>query len=60
MFNFLNEFLSWVKVVVEDDNPNFVYKFQRLPGEETITCTPQPESGEEFLPKFYTDEIFKA
>ncbi|KAL7633295.1 UNVERIFIED_CONTAM: hypothetical protein RMT77_016400 [Armadillidium vulgare] len=61
MFNFLNEFLSWVKIVVEEDKPNLVYKFQRSPGEESITCTPlQPESGEEFLPKFYIKEIFKT
>lgn len=60
MLIFLNEFLSWVKTIVEEENPKFVYKFYRLPGDSKIkVISLGKNSGQEFLPEDYIKNLFK-
>ena len=58
MLNFLNEFLSFVKSVVVNDDPNQVYKFSRDVNSELIICQHYRHETEfNFLPGWYISNI---
>ena len=59
MFNFLDQFLNFVKQQVRIDDPRVVYQFQREPNNGNIYCTFCDQDPKwTFLPKWYYSKIF--
>ncbi|XP_077474803.1 decapping and exoribonuclease protein-like [Stigmatopora argus] len=54
--NFCSEFLSFVKRVVTEDNPNVVYLFCRNPYGD-VTYSVHRDSPHSFLPNWYQDKM---
>ena len=60
MLNFLKYFLDFVKKSVLVDDPQCVYKFERLSGDD-ITCTYLGRDPEwSFLPEWYYKKVFSS
>lgn len=51
-FNFCNEFLTFVKDCVVEDNPCLIYEFYKSPG-KNITCKTLPLGEHQILPDWY-------
>ncbi|KAF2367409.1 RAI1-like [Trinorchestia longiramus] len=60
MINFLDQFLSWVKSQVVEDDPNLVYQLTRQPGSPDVhcQCLGENSSAVAFLPQWYINEVF--
>ncbi|KAA0201200.1 hypothetical protein HAZT_HAZT007540 [Hyalella azteca] len=60
MINFLDQFLSWVKSQVVEDDPNLVYQLTRQPGSPNVhcQCLGENSSAVAFLPHWYINEVF--
>lgn len=62
MINFVDQFLSWVKTQVVEDDPNLVYQLTRPPGSPDVQCQclGGNSSAVAFLPQWYVKEIFAS
>lgn len=61
MLNFLNKFLDFVKIHVQVDDPEAVYKFERQPNGGDIFCTYLGHDPKwAFLPKWYCEKVFHS
>ena len=60
MLNFLDNFLSWLKCVIVQDDPKFVYEVFRSPESKEIVCIPLGKRSEsQVLTQDYIDKLFK-
>ena len=53
--NFLDKFLSWMKEIVVEDNPDSVYMFYFNEPFDKITVTFSSDGHERFLPEWFTN-----
>ncbi|CAL4109797.1 unnamed protein product, partial [Meganyctiphanes norvegica] len=61
MFNFLDQFLGFVKQQVTIDDPRVVYQFQRQPNNGNIHCTFYKQDPQwTFLPDWFYSKIFTS